>query len=251
MSLGSSPEINDANWPTFQGGASVEELGVEETKSNLGDDDEYVEDEIYVDTDDDEGEASQDEDDDEDEVEASEDDDEDEVKASEDEDEGEATDGEGEGYVDNVTIQNVNADISEDEYDDESDEYEEDYLEKFDKDTKEHYIADFHPESTSHNDDEVRMFSKVVRDKNGIIIDELHKTLPFLTKYEYTRIIGQREKQLDSGAQPFIKVVSSLSSSEIAKMELEQKKIPFIVRRPMPAGGFEYWKLEDLELLRV
>ena len=145
----------------------------------------------------------------------------------------------------------MNAENSEDEYDDESDEYEEDYLQKFDKDTKEHYIANFHPESTAHNDEEVRMFSKVVRDKDGTIIDELHKTLPFLTKYEYTRIIGQREKQLDSGAQPFIKVAGSVDGSEIAKMELEQKKIPFIIRRPMPAGGFEYWRLEDLEVLRV
>ena len=35
----------------------------------------------------------------------------------------------------------------------------------------------------------------------------------------------------------------------IAKMEFLQKKIPFIIRRPLPNGGSEYWKFADLEQL--
>ena len=35
----------------------------------------------------------------------------------------------------------------------------------------------------------------------------------------------------------------------IANLELEQKKIPFIIRRPIPNGACEYWKVSDLELL--
>ena len=35
----------------------------------------------------------------------------------------------------------------------------------------------------------------------------------------------------------------------IAVKELEEKILPFIVRRPMPNGGSEYWKLKDLELI--
>ena len=31
--------------------------------------------------------------------------------------------------------------------------------------------------------------------------------------------------------------------------ELEQKKIPFIIRRPLPSGGSEYWHLRDLEVI--
>ena len=31
--------------------------------------------------------------------------------------------------------------------------------------------------------------------------------------------------------------------------ELEEKKIPFIIKRPLPNGGCEYWKLADLEIL--
>ena len=43
-------------------------------------------------------------------------------------------------------------------------------------------------------------------------------------------------------------VPSSLQNNK-SKVEFEQKKIPFIVRRPLPNGGSEYWKLRDLEIL--
>jgi len=33
----------------------------------------------------------------------------------------------------------------------------------------------------------------------------------------------------------------------IAELELREKKLPFIIRRPIPSGGCEYWNLRDLE----
>ena len=36
---------------------------------------------------------------------------------------------------------------------------------------------------------------------------------------------------------------------ELPNKELEEKKIPFIIRRPLPNGGSEYWNVSDLELL--
>ena len=139
-----------------------------------------------------------------------------------------------------------------DEDTEESEEEEDDdYLQKFDKDVRDNFLEEFHPEARAHNDSEVREFTKVVRNKDGLIVDELHRTLPFLTKYEYTRVIGQRSKQLESGAIPFVQTSGNIMDNDaIARMELEQKKLPFIIRRPLPGGGFEYWKLEDLELLR-
>ena len=35
----------------------------------------------------------------------------------------------------------------------------------------------------------------------------------------------------------------------IALKELEEKKIPVIIRRPIPNGASEYWHLKDLEIL--
>jgi len=133
------------------------------------------------------------------------------------------------------------------DYDDE-DEDGELYLKKFDKDITQNYIMKFHPECVSHNYDEIEAFTKIVRDKNGIVIDDLHKTIPYLTKYERTRILGQRAKQINAGATPFVKVPENIIDGYlIAELELQQKRIPFIIRRPLPNGGSEYWNVKDLE----
>jgi DNA polymerase phi len=90
--------------------------------------------------------------------------------------------------------------------DDEEYEYDEEYLGKFDDELKANYIADYHPEEVSINYDEVRGLTNITRDRDGIIVDELHKSIPVLTKYEYTNILGIRAKQLNEGAQPFVKM---------------------------------------------
>ena len=132
--------------------------------------------------------------------------------------------------------------------DDDDDEYEENYLQKFDNQINRNYITEFHPECLNHNNDEVSKLSKVVRDENNIIIDPLHRTLPYLTKYEKARILGQRAKQIETGAKPLVKVPENIIDSYvIAELELREKKIPFIIKRPIPGGAFEYWNLRDLE----
>jgi DNA-directed RNA polymerase subunit K/omega len=136
------------------------------------------------------------------------------------------------------------------EYDDNEDENDNDepYLKKFDKEINKNYIMEFHPECVLKNYDEIETLTNVIRDKDGIIIDELHRTVPFLTKYEKTRILGQRAKQIDAGATPFVKVPENVIEGYlIAMLELEQKRIPFIIRRPLPNGGSEYWNVKDLE----
>lgn len=134
--------------------------------------------------------------------------------------------------------------------DEDEDEDDENYLQKFDTEINKSYVSSYHPECMSHNYDEISKLSKIVKDKNGIIIDPFHKTLPFLTKYEKTRILGQRAKQIENGAKPFVKVPDTIIDSYIiAELELQQKRIPFIIRRPLPCGGCEYWNLKDLELI--
>ena len=135
-------------------------------------------------------------------------------------------------------------------YDEEDDEDHtgEVYLQKFDKEINDNYLVNFHPESAIHNYDEILAMTKVVRDKNGIIMDELHRTIPYLTKYEKARILGQRAKQINSGATVFVKVPEKVIDGYlIAELELQEKRVPFIIRRPMPNGGSEYWSIKDLE----
>ena len=133
---------------------------------------------------------------------------------------------------------------------DEDEEDDEDYLQKFEKDMQTNVLQSFHPETNNHNYDEVKKLSKVTRDENGMVVDPLHQTLPFLTKYERTRILGQRASQINSGAKPFIPIkVNVIDGYLIAEEELKLKKIPFIIKRPLPNGGFEYWRVSDLDLL--
>lgn len=132
--------------------------------------------------------------------------------------------------------------------DDDEDDDGEQYLQKFDQSVNENYIVNFHPESVLQNYDEILSMTKVVRNSDGIIVDKLHRTIPYLTKYEKARILGQRAKQINSGAYPFVKVPENVIDGYIiAELELKQKRIPFIIRRPLPNGGSEYWKVQDLE----
>jgi DNA-directed RNA polymerase I, II, and III subunit RPABC2 len=136
-----------------------------------------------------------------------------------------------------------------DEYDSDDDDMDK-KLKKFDSEVRDDYLANFHPECMMQNYDEIYNLARVVRDDRGIIVDELHKTLPLLTKYERTRVLGQRAKQINDGAMPFVKVPEGVIDGYlIALKELEEKKIPFIIRRPLPNRGSEYWHLEDLQII--
>ena len=133
---------------------------------------------------------------------------------------------------------------------DEDEDYQSAYLQKFNAEINKNYILDYHPECAIHNYDEITLLTKVIRDKDNNIIDDLHKTIPFLTKYERTRVIGQRAKQINTGAKAFIKVPENVIDGYlVAELELMQKRIPFIIRRPTPGGGCEYWNLKDLEII--
>lgn len=134
--------------------------------------------------------------------------------------------------------------------DDEDEDYDDSYLQKFDSEVTKNYINDFHPECLIQNYDEITKLTTVVRDSNNIIVDPLHRTIPFLTKYEKARVLGQRAKQIETGAKPFISVPENvIDGYVIAELELQQKRIPFVIRRPIPGGAFEYWNIRDLEMI--
>lgn len=68
-----------------------------------------------------------------------------------------------------------------------------------------------------------------------------------LTKYERASILGVRTQQLSNGAKPLINISKDITDIKlIAKMELEQNKIPLIISRPFPDGYKEKWKVSDL-----
>ena len=158
--------------------------------------------------------------------------------------------GGGEENVSSASSHDDDGDENEEEDDDDDDDDDENHLQKFDSELKKKYIASFHPESLSYNNEETESMSHVTRNDAGTIIDPFHKTLPFLTKYEKTRILGIRTKQLNEGAKPYVDVNPTIIDGYIiAQLELEHKKLPFIIRRPIPNGSSELWRLQDLEII--
>lgn len=128
---------------------------------------------------------------------------------------------------------------------------EKDAISIFDQQLRDKFIENYHPEHKEINYEDMVALCNVVRDDNGNIIDDLHKTLPILSKFEETKIIGIRINQLENGADPLIEVDGNIIDSvNIAEMELEAGVLPFIICRPLPRGRKEFWKLNDLECFK-
>tara|TARA_B100001758_G_scaffold243999_1_gene254681 strand:- start:280 stop:909 length:630 start_codon:yes stop_codon:yes gene_type:complete len=148
--------------------------------------------------------------------------------------------------------ESIDEESNDDEISDgESEEEEDDNdLQKLEGYAEKNVLIDYHPEVVQISEKELHTLSNVVKDKNGVIIDPLHRTIPIMTKYEKAKIIGIRAQQINSGSEPFIAVDPNIIDGlTIANEELKKRKIPFIIRRPMPNGASEYWNINDLELL--
>jgi len=72
-------------------------------------------------------------------------------------------------------------------------------------------------------------------------------TSRYMTKYERARVLGTRAMQISRNAP----VMVELSAHEtdplvIAEKELREGKMPFVIRRYLPDGSYEDWKIEEL-----
>jgi DNA-directed RNA polymerase subunit K/omega len=82
-------------------------------------------------------------------------------------------------------------------------------------------------------------------------LDPKHKSVMYLTSFEKTKILGFRANQLAQGSRPFVYPLPEYMTDvlEIAALELEQKRLPYILKRPLPNGTFEYVRLSDLIII--
>jgi len=82
--------------------------------------------------------------------------------------------------------------------------------------------------------------------KNYKRVKKTYKTTPILTKFERCRVLSERASQINSGSAIYISNLERFSNAyDIAVSELNEKKIPYIIKRPY-GNGYEYWKLKDL-----
>lgn len=118
-------------------------------------------------------------------------------------------------------------------------------------DEEDYDINDYEEEEDTFIEDE----EPDVNETNIISYDEMveksknkkKKTVPFLNKFEKARLIGVRIQQLSSGSEPKISTAGLNSIIEIVEEELKQRKIPLIIKRNLPNGESEEWKLEEFE----
>ena len=85
------------------------------------------------------------------------------------------------------------------------------------------------------------------KEKGTKIPDDQRTTTRYLTKYERARILGTRALQITKNAPILVDIEpGDTDPLKIAEMELQARKIPFIIRRYLPDGSYEDWKISEL-----
>jgi DNA-directed RNA polymerase I, II, and III subunit RPABC2 len=72
------------------------------------------------------------------------------------------------------------------------------------------------------------------------------RTSPYMTKYERARIIGTRALQISMNAPVMVDTEGMTDPMAIAEKEINAKLVPFIVRRFLPDGTYEDWRVSEL-----
>jgi DNA-directed RNA polymerase subunit K/omega len=73
-------------------------------------------------------------------------------------------------------------------------------------------------------------------------------TDPYMTGFEFARLIGVREFQLKNGEQPCVDTENETNTLEIARKELYELVIPLVIQRTVPDGRTEWWKVSELHI---
>ena len=71
-------------------------------------------------------------------------------------------------------------------------------------------------------------------------------TTKYMTKYERARILGTRALQISMNALVMVDIEGLTDPVKIAQKELSERKIPIIIRRYLPDGGFEDWAIDEM-----
>ena len=72
------------------------------------------------------------------------------------------------------------------------------------------------------------------------------RTSPEITKYEKTKAISIRAQQIAMGSPSTVEIGDLRTAVAIAEKEYEENKIPLIVRRYLPDGTYEDWKISEM-----
>jgi len=93
----------------------------------------------------------------------------------------------------------------------------------------------------------------VFRNEVAEVVKQPRITREYFTKYEFTALLATRAQQLAEGAKPLasldgLKTSDPMFVWNLARREIEQRKLPFIIRRQMPNGESEFWSAQEMEV---
>jgi DNA-directed RNA polymerase subunit K/omega len=94
----------------------------------------------------------------------------------------------------------------------------------------------------------------ITRENISETLKEQRKTLPYYSKYEYTVLLGTRAQQLAEGSKPLSDVKGLDQQSpqfiwNLAKREILEQKLPFIIHRRLSNSISEYWSCSELSVI--
>ncbi len=92
---------------------------------------------------------------------------------------------------------------------------------------------------------------QIISDPNFKNNQNMERITPnFLTKYEKARVIGTRALQISNNSPVLVDLgKEDINPILIAEKELAEKKIPFVIRRHLPDGSYEDWKVGELNII--
>ncbi|KAI1154519.1 RNA polymerase, subunit omega/K/RPB6 [Nemania diffusa] len=109
---------------------------------------------------------------------------------------------------------------------------------------EENVVISGDPSANANNTQKGPSANRSIKDKR--IPNEERTTTPYMTKYEKARILGTRALQISMNAPVLVDLEGESDPLQIAIKEMNEKKIPLIVRRYMPDGYYEDWTCEEL-----
>ena len=253
--IGDVNEIEDVELDSDPEEDDVGEEGDDDEEDDVG---EEGDDDDEDDDEDDVGEEGDDDDEDEDEDDDEEDEDEDKLTVKSKKNLKDDSNRTKNTAISEITLDSLlsnavtgNDSDVESDADTDTDTDDEHIFKKFKQEVQGNFFKENHPSVILDDNETVLQKSVIKRDANGNIQDDNHKTNPFMSRYEITRVLGTRAEQLNAGAPAFVVPPTGvIDGYQIARLELQQKKIPFIIRRPLPDKTHEYWNVKDLEILR-
>ena len=136
---------------------------------------------------------------------------------------------------------------------------EEEVEEEVEEETDDNSECDKDDDDISTDENDLEIIESTLEQNDIVSVHETYSeyytttkiTSPFLTKFERAKLIGVRAQMLASGAEPLISPPFPDECYKIAEQELQEKKIPLIIRRYLPNKRFEDWRLEDLIIKNI